>query len=78
MVSDLVLDLVKICAVGSVAEVVLPWGLLELSNRFIFDIPPWSLWLVFGGPPALACLTFAIDLMVRVVRRNTARGRRIP
>ena len=50
---------------GAAAEVILPWALLELSNHFIFDIPPWSLWLVFGGPPAIACLTFIVDLMIR-------------
>jgi hypothetical protein len=41
---------------GLMAEFILPWAVIWLSDTFLFDIPGWSLWLLFGGPPALSLL----------------------
>ena len=47
-----------IVAVGLAAEVLLPYGLLWLSDEFLFDIPDWALWFAFGGPPVAGVVTF--------------------
>jgi hypothetical protein len=48
--------IVVIGAIGLAAEVMLPWALIWLSDTFFFDVPSWSQWVVFGGPPALSLL----------------------
>lgn len=42
------------------AEVILPWAAIWLSDLLVCDIPTWSLWLMFGAPPALGLLAAAI------------------
>ena len=52
--------IVVIGAIGLAAEVILPWALIWLSDTFFFDIPAWSQWVVFGGPPALSLLAAVV------------------
>ena len=54
-----------ICFTGLVAEFVLPWAVIWLSDMFFLDIPKWSLWLLFGGPPALSLAAVLIHLALR-------------
>ncbi len=49
-VKPLTAVIVPLCTAALAAEVLLPWCLVWLSDRFLFDIPGWSLWLVFAGP----------------------------
>jgi hypothetical protein len=58
---------------GLAAEVVVPWAVIWLSNVLIFDIPAWSLWLVFGVP---APLTFSAALILWVLRARRQAGPR--
>ena len=51
--------IVIFCA-GLIAEFILPWAAIWLSDIFFFDIPVWSLWLLFGSPPALSLLAMLI------------------
>jgi hypothetical protein len=51
--------------IGLMAEFMLPWAVIWLSNIFFFDIPAWSLWLLFGGPPALSLLAMLIHWALR-------------
>jgi hypothetical protein len=44
---------IAILGIGMAAEVILPWVLILISDIFLFDVPAWSQWLVFGGPLAL-------------------------
>jgi hypothetical protein len=46
---------VVVCT-GLMAEYILPGAAIWLSDIFFFDIPPWLLWLMFGGPLALSLL----------------------
>jgi hypothetical protein len=57
---------------GLMAEFILPWAAIWLSNIFFFDIPAWSLWLLFGGPPALSLLAMLIHWALRT---GSSRGR---
>jgi hypothetical protein len=50
---------------GLMAEFILPWAVIWLSEMFFFDIPGWSLWLLFGGPPALSLLAMLIHWALR-------------
>jgi hypothetical protein len=43
--------IIVIFCVGLMAEFILPWAVIWLSDMFFFDIPGWSLWLLFGAPP---------------------------
>ena len=45
---------IVIFCIGLMAEFILPWTVIFLSNMFVFDIPGWSVWLIFGCPPALS------------------------
>ena len=45
---------------GLAVEVVLPWAVIWLSNMLYFDVPAWSLWLIFGVPPALTLLAVLV------------------
>jgi hypothetical protein len=53
---DRIRSIIVIFCTGLVAEFILPWAVIWLSDTFSFDIPGWSLWLLFGGPPALSLL----------------------
>jgi len=52
--------------IGLMAEVVLPWSVIWLSDTLLFDTPAWSLWLMFGTPAAFTLLAalacFAMEL----------------
>jgi ABC-type protease/lipase transport system fused ATPase/permease subunit len=50
-----------IVCTGLMAEFILPWAAIWLSDIFFFDIPPWLLWLLFGGPLALSLLAMLTD-----------------
>ena len=52
-----------IIAVGLAAEVLLPYGLLWLSNEFLFDIPNWALWFALVGPPVAGMATFVGEVL---------------
>lgn len=49
-----------ILSIGLAAEVILPWAVIWLSDLFFFDVPVWSHWVIFGGPPALSLLAMAM------------------
>ena len=51
---------VVILFTGLVAEVILPWAVIWLSDMFFFDVPAWSQWVIFGGPAALSLLATLI------------------
>lgn len=50
---------------GLAAEVAVPWAAIWISDSMVFDIPVWSLWLVFGVPAALTFLAVLIQWGVR-------------
>jgi hypothetical protein len=50
---------------GLVAEVIVPWAVIWLSDLFFFDVPAWSQSIIFGGPPALGLLAMLIHLDLR-------------
>jgi hypothetical protein len=50
---------VVVCT-GLVAQFILPWAAIWLSDIFFFDIPPWLLWLLIGGPLAFSLLAILI------------------
>ena len=70
-----------LCA-GLAIEAILPWVVIWLSDVFLFDIPAWSCWLVFGAPPALGVLALGLYYAVGAGSRQlcpasiTAGGRR--
>jgi hypothetical protein len=51
--------IVIFCA-GLMAEFILPWAVIWFSDIFFFDIPAWSLWLLFGSSPAISLLAMLI------------------
>jgi hypothetical protein len=57
--------IIVICCIGLMAEFILPWAVIWLSDMFVFGIPGWSLWLLFGGPPALSVAAVLIYLALR-------------
>jgi hypothetical protein len=57
--------IIVICCTGLLAEFILPWAVIWLSDMFYLDIPRWSLWLLFGGPPALSVAAVLIHLVLR-------------
>ena len=57
--------IIVICCTGLMAEFILPWAIIWLSDMFFLDIPGWSLWLLFGGPPALTLAAVLIHLALR-------------
>ena len=67
--------------VGLTAGVILPWVVFWLSDVMVFDIPAWSLWLIFGVSPALTFLAALIQYALRILGRPSmpaipSRGRR--
>lgn len=70
MSSTLTNPIVPILGAGLVAEFVLPWTLIGLSDMFLFDTPAWSLWAVFGGPPAITL----VAILTRLVAKRWTRG----
>jgi hypothetical protein len=59
---------------GLTASVVLPWAVFWLSDVLGFDIPAWSLWLIFGVPPALTFLAAMIQCAPRILGRRRMRA----
>jgi hypothetical protein len=57
--------IIVIGCTGLMAEFILPWAAIWLSNMFFFDIPGWSLWLLFGGPPVLSLAAVLIHWALR-------------
>ncbi|HEY1931704.1 MAG TPA: hypothetical protein VGG99_06825 [Acetobacteraceae bacterium] len=43
----------------------MPWAIIWLSDALVFDVPAWSLWLIFGVPAALAFLAVLIEWTVQ-------------
>jgi len=60
---------------GLVAEVIVPWVAIGLSDWLVFDMPAWSLWLVFGVPPALIVPAALIRWALQVWSRQPVRVR---
>jgi hypothetical protein len=60
MLRDRTGPIIVIFCAGLMAEFILPWAVIWLSDMFFFDIPGWLLWLLFGGPPALSLLAMLI------------------
>jgi hypothetical protein len=50
---------------GLIAEYILPWAAIWLSDIFFFDIPPWLLWLLIGGPLAFSLLAIPLHWALR-------------
>jgi hypothetical protein len=59
---------------GLMAEFILPWAVIWLSDTFFFDIPGWSLWLLFGAPPALSLLAMLIHWALRTWSKQPLRA----
>jgi hypothetical protein len=59
---------------GLAAEVVGPWAVIWLSDALVFDIPAWSLGLVFGVPAALTILAVVIQRALRAWSRQAMRA----
>jgi hypothetical protein len=59
---------------GLAVEVVVPWAVIGLSDALVFDIPAWSLWLIFGVPGALTLLAVLIQLLLWTWSRQTLRA----
>lgn len=57
---------------GLVGEVIVPWGVVWLSDMLGFDVPAWSEWPIFGGPLALTLMAMLIYWAVRT-RSNQRR-----
>lgn len=51
---------IAIVGIGMAAEMILPWILIWISDVFLFDVPAWSQWLVFGGPVAFTVLALIV------------------
>lgn len=59
---------------GLAAEAVVPWAVIWLSDALVFNVPAWSLWLVFGVPAALTLLAVLIQWVLRVWPRQAVRA----
>ena len=66
--------IIVIFFVGLMAEFILPWAVIWLSDMLFFDIPGWSLWLLFGGPPALSLLAMLIHWALRTWSKQPLRA----
>ena len=66
---------VVILFTGLVAEVILPWAVIWLSDMFFFDVPAWSQWVIFGGPVALSLLAALIRWDVRAWSQQPVHAR---
>jgi hypothetical protein len=51
---------IAIVGIGMAAEAILPWVLILISDIFLFDVPAWSLWVVFGGPLAFTLVALIV------------------
>ena len=67
-------SIIVIFCTGLVAEFILPWAVIWLSDMLFFDIPGWSLWLLFGGPPALSLLAMLIHWALRTWSKQPLRA----
>jgi hypothetical protein len=75
MLRDRTGPIIVIFCVGLMAEFILPWAVIWLSDMFFFDIPGWLLWLLFGGPPALSLLAMLIHWALRTWSKQPLRTR---
>jgi hypothetical protein len=66
--------IIVIFCIGLMAEFILPWAVIWLSDMFFFDIPGWSLRLLFGGPPALSLLATLIHWALRTWSKQPPRA----
>jgi hypothetical protein len=66
MLRERISPIMVICCTGLMAELILPWVVIWLSDMFFFDIPGWSLWRLFSGPPALSLAAVLIHLALRI------------
>jgi hypothetical protein len=55
------------------AEVILPWVAIWLSDTLFFDIPGWSLWLLFGVPPAVSLMAVLVHWAWRISAKHLSR-----
>lgn len=67
--------LVIILLLGLAGEVIVPWGVIELSNWLLFDVPLWALVPIFAGPITLALATALTLWLVRTQRSRTEHRR---
>jgi hypothetical protein len=65
---------VVVCT-GLIAEYILPWAAIWLSDIFFYDIPPWLPWLLIGGPSHLAFWPYYTPTVMSVFKSS---GRKIP
>jgi hypothetical protein len=66
---------VVILFTGLVAEVILPWAVIWLSDMFFFDVPAWSQWVIFGGPAVLSLLAMPVYWDLRTWPKQARRAR---
>jgi hypothetical protein len=59
---------------GLVAEVILPWAVIWLSDMFFFDVPAWSQWVIFGGPAVLSLLPMLVYWDLRTWSKQPRRA----
>ena len=64
---------VVVCT-GLMAQLILPWAAIWLSDIFFFDVPAWSPWVLFGGPPALSLLAMLIHWDLRTWSKQPRRA----
>ena len=62
-----------ILSTGLAAEVILPWVAIWLSDTLFFDIPAWSLWLLFGVPPAVSLMVVLVHWAWRISAQHLSR-----
>lgn len=63
---------------GMVAEVILPWAVIWLSDMFFFDVPVWSQWVIFSGPAVLSLLAMLVYWDLRTWSKQARRARIYP
>ena len=54
-----------ILGVGLALEALVPWAMIWLSDAFVFDVPAWSRWVVFGAPLVLSIVALGLYLALR-------------
>jgi hypothetical protein len=62
---------ILILSTGLFGGFVLPWLVLWLSDLFLFDVPGWSQWLAFVGPPAIGLLLVLIRWAARALSEHS-------
>jgi hypothetical protein len=65
---------IVVLSAGLAAAVILPWAVIWLSDIFFFDVPAWSPWVLFGGPPALSLLAMLIHWDLRTWSKQPRRA----